>query len=40
MLFWTFLLMSSIVMFPIAVLIWALTSPFEGARRSARGPPT
>jgi len=33
MLFWTFLLTSSIVMYPIAVLIWALTSPFDRRRR-------
>lgn len=32
-LFWTFLLTSSIVMYPIAVLIWALTSPFDRRRR-------
>ena len=32
-LFWTFLLTSSIVMYPIAMLIWALTSPFDRRRR-------
>ena len=28
-LFWTFLAVSSIALFPIAVLIWALTAPFD-----------
>lgn len=32
-LFWTFLVTSSFVMYPIAVLIWALTSPFDRRRR-------
>ena len=27
--FWTFLALSSVVLFPIAVLIWALTAPFD-----------
>jgi 1-acyl-sn-glycerol-3-phosphate acyltransferase len=32
-LFWTFMLTSSLVMFPIALLIWALTSPFDRRKR-------
>ena len=32
-LFWTFLVTSSFVMFPIAVLLWALTSPFDRRKR-------
>jgi len=32
-LFWTFLVTSSFVMFPIALLIWALTSPFDRRKR-------
>jgi 1-acyl-sn-glycerol-3-phosphate acyltransferase len=28
-LFWAFLVLSSIVLFPIALLIWALTAPFD-----------
>jgi 1-acyl-sn-glycerol-3-phosphate acyltransferase len=32
-LFWTFLVTSSFVMYPIAVLIWALTSPFDRRKR-------
>jgi len=27
--FWTFLVLSSVVLFPVAVLIWALTAPFD-----------
>lgn len=27
--FWTFLVLSSLALFPIAVLIWALTAPFD-----------
>ncbi len=32
-LFWAFLTLSSFVMFPIAVVIWAVTSPFDPRRR-------
>ena len=32
-LFWAFLTISSIVLFPVAVLIWALTAPFDPRRR-------
>ena len=32
-LFWTFLVTSSFVMFPIALLIWALTAPFDRRKR-------
>ncbi len=32
-LFWTFLLVTSILLFPVAVLIWALTAPFDRRRR-------
>ena len=28
-LFWAFLTVSSIVLFPFAVIVWALTSPFD-----------
>ncbi len=30
--FWVFLVVSSIVLFPVAVLIWALTAPFDRRR--------
>jgi 1-acyl-sn-glycerol-3-phosphate acyltransferase len=33
LLFWAFLLVSSLVCFPIAVAIWALTAPFDRRRR-------
>jgi 1-acyl-sn-glycerol-3-phosphate acyltransferase len=29
LLFWTFLALSSILLFPVALLIWALTAPFD-----------
>jgi 1-acyl-sn-glycerol-3-phosphate acyltransferase len=29
LLFWTFLTLSSILLFPVAVLIWAVTAPFD-----------
>jgi 1-acyl-sn-glycerol-3-phosphate acyltransferase len=32
-LFWVFLVASSIVLFPIALLIWAVTAPFDRRRR-------
>jgi 1-acyl-sn-glycerol-3-phosphate acyltransferase len=31
-LFWTFLTLSSIALFPVAVLLWALTAPFDRRR--------
>ena len=31
--FWVFLTVSSILLFPVAVLIWALTAPFDRRRR-------
>jgi 1-acyl-sn-glycerol-3-phosphate acyltransferase len=31
--FWTFLTVTSILLFPIAVVIWALTAPFDPQRR-------
>ncbi len=31
-LFWAFLALSSIALFPVAVVIWALTAPFDGRR--------
>src|SRR5947209_18491593 len=30
--FWIFLVVSSIVLFPVALLIWALTAPFDRRR--------
>ncbi|MEI6621275.1 MAG: lysophospholipid acyltransferase family protein [Actinomycetes bacterium] len=30
--FWTFIVLSSILLFPIAVIIWAVTSPFDKRR--------
>ena len=30
---WSFLFVSSAVLFPVAVLIWAVTSPFDGRKR-------
>ena len=33
LLFWAFLTLSSFVMFPIALLIWAVTAPFDRRRR-------
>jgi 1-acyl-sn-glycerol-3-phosphate acyltransferase len=33
LIFWLFLTTTSILLFPIAVLIWALTSPFDPRRR-------
>jgi 1-acyl-sn-glycerol-3-phosphate acyltransferase len=33
LLFWAFLAISSILLFPIALLIWALTAPFDPRRR-------
>jgi 1-acyl-sn-glycerol-3-phosphate acyltransferase len=33
-LFWAFLVLSSFVMFPIAVLLWALTAPFDPRLRA------
>ena len=30
--FWTFLVLSSILLFPIAVLLWAVTAPFDRRR--------
>jgi 1-acyl-sn-glycerol-3-phosphate acyltransferase len=33
-LFWAFLVLSSFVMFPIAVLVWALTAPFDPRLRA------
>jgi 1-acyl-sn-glycerol-3-phosphate acyltransferase len=32
LLFWTFLVVSSLVLFPIAVVLWAITSPFDRRR--------
>jgi 1-acyl-sn-glycerol-3-phosphate acyltransferase len=32
-LFWAFLALSSIALFPVAVLIWAATAPFDGRKR-------
>jgi len=32
-LFWTFLTVSSILLFPVAVLLWALTAPFDRRKR-------
>ena len=32
-LFWIFLTVSSVVLFPVALLIWALTAPFDPKRR-------
>ena len=32
-LFWAFLTASSIALFPLAVLIWALTAPFDRRKR-------
>ncbi len=32
-LFWAFLVVTSIAMFPIAVLVWAVTAPFDRRRR-------
>ncbi len=32
-LFWAFLVASSVLLFPIALLIWALTAPFDPRRR-------
>jgi len=32
LLFWLFLVASSVALFPIAVLIWAITAPFDGRR--------
>ncbi|HLY39140.1 MAG TPA: lysophospholipid acyltransferase family protein [Candidatus Binatia bacterium] len=29
LLFWTFLVLSSILLFPVAVLLWAVTAPFD-----------
>jgi 1-acyl-sn-glycerol-3-phosphate acyltransferase len=29
LLFWTFITLSSLMLFPVAVLLWALTSPFD-----------
>ena len=31
--FWIFLFVSSVILFPLAVLIWAVTSPFDGRKR-------
>src|SRR3989442_830567 len=28
-LFWVFLVLSSVVLFPVAVLVWAVTAPFD-----------
>ena len=33
MAFWLFLVSSSVVLFPVAVLLWAATSPFDRQRR-------
>ncbi|HPG24076.1 MAG: 1-acyl-sn-glycerol-3-phosphate acyltransferase [Spirochaetaceae bacterium] len=33
LLFWGFVLLSSLVLFPIAVLLWVLTAAFDGRRR-------
>jgi 1-acyl-sn-glycerol-3-phosphate acyltransferase len=30
--FWTFLVVSSLVLFPVALLVWAITSPFDRRR--------
>lgn len=34
LIFWGFVALSSVVMFPIAVIIWAVTSPFDPRRRA------
>ena len=31
--FWAFLFVSSVILFPVAVLIWALTTPFDPRKR-------
>jgi 1-acyl-sn-glycerol-3-phosphate acyltransferase len=33
LLFWAFLVVTSVILFPVAVLIWALTSPFDPRKR-------
>jgi 1-acyl-sn-glycerol-3-phosphate acyltransferase len=34
LLFWTFLVTSSVALFPVAVVLWAATSPFDRRRRA------
>ena len=34
LLFWGFVVLSSAVLFPIAVLVWAVTAPFDKRRRA------
>ncbi len=34
LLFWAFIVVSSLLLFPVAVLIWAVTAPFDPRRRA------
>ena len=34
LLFWGFIVVTSLLLFPIAVVIWAVTSPFDRRRRA------